>query len=172
MKKVPGLVLVLIVSIAAALPVHAAPTQVLDRDILDKFLSDFPLVQADMECLEAELTEEFSDFQLEDCDFQLEESGFPTLESITAGIMAVMMNPRVNEVLARYGWTETFMETYVVVLTGYTCIAFEGLFLEYPLPQLKEVIDQLEPGLHPADLALLREYRARIEAVLDVDLGI
>ncbi len=171
-KKWLGSILALVLVFAAVLPVSAAPPRILTRDILDKFLKDFPLVQAELEGLEAELAEEFSGFQMDDDDFQMEDGGFPTLESISAGIMAVMLNPKVNAILARYGWTEVFMETYVSVLTGYTYLAFEELFLAYPLPQLKEVMDQLSPGLHPDDLALLKEYRTRIEMVLDVDSGL
>jgi len=165
MKKLLGLVLVAVLVFAAAIPVVAAPTRVLTREILDKFLRDFPLVQAEMEALDAELTEEFSAFQMED-------SGFPTLESIQAGIMAVMMNPKVYMILAKYGWTEAFMQTYVVVMTGYTHIAFEEIYLAYPMPQLKEVMDQLKTGVHPDDLALLMQYRSRIESVLDLDIGL
>lgn len=170
MKKWLGLVLALI--LACALPVSAAPARALTRDILDKFLRDFPLVQAEMEDLEAELTEEFSDFQIDDDGFQMEDNGLPTLESIQAGIMAVMLNPKVMGILARYGWTDGFIETYVVVMVGYSYLAIGELYNSYPLPQLKEVLDQLEPGLHPDDLALLKEYRTRIETVLDVDLGL
>ena len=86
--------------------------------------------------------------------------------------MVVMANPRVKSILARYGWSENFTETFVIVLTGYTYLAFQELFLAYPLPELKAVLDQLEPGLHPDDLELLREYRTRIELVLDMDLGV
>jgi hypothetical protein len=170
MKKLSALVLASIVVLFATAPVFAAPPSVLTRDILDKFLKDFPQVQAeieeleDLEELEAELAEEFSDFEIGD-------DGFPTLESIQAGIMAVMLNPKVNAILARYGWTEAFMETYVVVLSGYSYIAFEEIYLAYPIPQIKEVLDQLKTGLHPDDLALLKEYRTRIEMVLDVDIG-
>lgn len=165
MKKYFGLFLGLMISLAVAVPVSAAPTKVLTRDILDKFLKDFPLVQVEMEALEDELADELSAFELED-------AGFPTLESIQAGIMAVMLNPKVSSILARYGWTEAFMETYVVVMTGYSHIAFEEIYLAYPMPQIKEVLDQLQTGLHPDDLALLKQYRSRIEAVLDVDIGL
>ncbi|MFH2115385.1 MAG: hypothetical protein ABIJ86_12850 [Spirochaetota bacterium] len=165
MKKLQGLVLVAMLVFVAAVPVFASPARVLNQDVLDKFLRDFPLVQAEMEALDAELTEEFSDFEMED-------EGFPTLESIQAGIMAVMMNPKVNSILAKYGWTEAFIQTYMVVMTGYSYIAFEEIYLAYPLPELKQVVDQLEPGLHPDDLALLKEYRTRIEMVLDVDSGL
>jgi len=165
MKKLLSLVLASMLVLGAAIPVSAAPTRVLTRDVLDKFLRDFPLVQAEMEALDAELSEEFSAFQMED-------SGFPTLASIQAGIMAVMMNPKVYTILAKYGWTETFMQTYVVVMTGYSYIAFEEIYLAYPMPQIKEVLDQLKPGLHPDDLALLKQYRSRIEAVLDLDIGL
>jgi hypothetical protein len=165
MKKLLGLVLVAMLVFTAVIPVAAAPTRILTRDVLDRFLRDFPLVQAEIEALDVELTEEFSDLQMED-------EGFPTLESIQAGIMAVMMNPKVNAILARYGWTEAFMQTYVTVLTGYSYLVFEELFLAYPLPQLKEVVDQLAPSLHPEDLALLKEYRTRIEMVFDVDGGL
>jgi hypothetical protein len=165
MKKLLGLVLVAILVFAAAIPVFAAPTRVLTREVLDKFLRDFPLVQAEMEALDAELSDEFAAFQMED-------AGFPTLESIQAGIMAVMLNPKVNAILAKYGWTESFMQTYVVVMTGYTYIAFEEIYLAYPMPQLKEVMDQLKTGVHSDDLALLKQYRSRIEAALDLDIGL
>jgi hypothetical protein len=165
MKKWLGLVLGLIIAVTVVAPVSASPARVLTRDIMDRFLRDFPLVQAEVEALETDLTEELSEFQMED-------SGLPSLESIKAGIMAVMLNPEVSAILARYGWTEVYMETYVVVITGYSLIVFQELYLAYPLPELKEVLAQLEPGLHPDDLALLKEYRTRIEMVLGIDMGI
>jgi hypothetical protein len=155
----------------AIIPVSAAPARVLTRNVLEKFLQDLPLVQAEMDALENELAEEFSDFEMED-DFGMEDGDFPTLESIQAGIMAVMMHPKVNAILAKHGWTEAFLQTYVAVMVGYSHLAFEEIYQAYPMPQLKEVMDQLSSGVHPDDLALLKEYRTRIEAVLDVDIGL
>lgn len=165
MKKLLATVFALILVSAAAIPVFAAPERILTRELMEKFLRDFPLVQAEMEALDAELSEELEAFEMDD-------SGLPSLESIQAGIMAIMMNPKVMAILARYGWTEAFMQTYIAVMTGYTYIAFEEIFLTYPLPQIKEILDQFRTGLHPDDLALLKQYRSRIEAVLDIDLGL
>lgn len=171
MKKLLSLILASMLVLVAVIPVSAAPARVLSRTVLEKFLRDFPLVQAEMDALEDELAEEFSDFDMKD-DFEMEDDGFPTLESIQAGIMAVMMHPKVNAILAKYGWTEAFLQTYVSVMVGYSHLAFEEIYQAYPMPQLKEVMDQLSTGVHPDDLALLKEYRIRIEAVLDVDIGL
>ena len=171
MKKLLSLVLASMLVLVAVIPVSAAPARVLTRNVLEKFLRDFPVVQAEMDALEDELAEEFSDFEMED-DFGMEDGGFPTLESIQAGIMAVMMHPKVNAILTKYGWTEAFLQTYVSVMVGYSHLAFEEIYQAYPMPELKEVMDQLRSGVHPDDLALLKEYRTRIEAVLDVDIGL
>lgn len=172
MKKLMNAAFFALLMFVAAIPAFASPPRVLTRELLDDFLHDFPLVQAEMEALEDELDEVFSDSGMEDDDFEMEEGGFPSLESIQAGIMAVMMNPKVNAILTKYGWTEAFMQTYVAVMTGYTHLAFEEIYLAYPMPELKEVLDQLKTGLHPDDLALLKEYRYKIEATLDVDIGL
>lgn len=160
MKKYQAIVIALVLLVSFVMPaVAVGPAKVLSKSVLDKFLKDFPAIQADLDALGQEFSDQFN-------EFNDDGSGTVNFSAIRQAMTAAMSDSRVKAIFTKYGWSNSFIEVYTTVLTGFSYMMFEELDAMYPMDQYKEYMNQVKASVNADDLALIKANRAEIEEVL------
>lgn len=162
MKKVLAVVLVGF-ALAAALFGQAAPKKVLDQQTLDRFLADYPKIQAEGERAGLDLGEDASSDDEASADPQ---AAFDPA-ALRAQFDKARKDPKTRAFLAKYGWNESFWDLILVVSFSSIVVGWEQAPAEYRVPQYDEMAKKFKAAVHPADLALVRSNFSRIAETLD-----
>ncbi|HOX91622.1 MAG TPA: hypothetical protein PLC54_01785 [Spirochaetales bacterium] len=162
MKKLAVSTLVILALFALVLPVSAAPSKVLTKTLLDKFLKDLPGIMADLQNLDDDVIEDL------DMGGEEEDETFNPA-TIKSEMKKAFEQPEIRKVLAKYGWGDNFADVYFAVLFGYTCVMYEGFYAMYPSPETKSYIDQLKALVHQDDIAMVKANEERISQAVDMD---
>ncbi len=143
-------------------PALAAPTRVLTKGTLDKFVNDFPAITLEFEALGDDVAETLG----KSGD---DESAAFSMATLKSSIESVFADARVKAILAKYGWNSQFIDVYVTIMSAYMYVVFEDFYAAYPMPETKQYMDEVRLAMHPDDLALVKANRAGLEKALGME---
>lgn len=160
MKKVLAVVLVGF-ALAAALFAQAAPKKVLDQKTLDRFLADYPKIQAEGERTGIDLGEDEESAASADPQAAFDPA------ALRAQFDKARKDPKAKAFLAKFGWNDSFWDVTLVVSFSTMVVGWEQAPAEYRSPQYDDMAKKFKAAVHPADLALVRSNFPRIAEALD-----
>lgn len=162
MKKV--LIAVLAgVCLVAALVAQAAPKRVLDQKTLDRFLADYPKIQAEGESSGIEIGEDSDPEETDQAAFD------PAV--IKAQFEKARKDPRVKAFLAKYGWDEKFWDVVLTITMSSFVVSMDQYPPEARTPELTDAVKKFKAAVHPADLDLVKANFPRITEAMDIGSG-
>lgn len=157
MKKTSRLTSVALLALSLIFPLIAGGEEAklrvrLEAGDVERFIATFPAMVKDMKALGADLGE---------------------VENPTA-IQGLMANEKVQEILARYGWSQTaYLEKVTAIAAGYAALRMEAELAALPAEQREMVKSMMGAQMsqllqvHPADLKQVQQHKAGLDAFFE-----